>query len=107
MAFAVDITTSDGIAAAAQREREDSFREACHLRILAVVDHAAQINLAAAAAADALPVADLGAYRLGLAWIEEMRGRWRVLALDPAADPSDDERWPDVPPEAQALARRF
>jgi hypothetical protein len=81
-----------GIAEALEAQKEE-----CRQRILAVASEVTQMNLASVAAAGLLSADDLASYRAGLVWIEKMRAAWRIV---PAA-------WPAVPPQVQALARRF
>jgi hypothetical protein len=86
--------------------RRDEGRAECRRRIFAVVDEMAQINLAAAAGAGLLSVAQREAYITGLGWITQMRGTWPDL-VDAGADLSDDGNWPAVPNGAAALVAAF
>lgn len=67
----------------------------CRRRIFAVMDEAAQMNLAAAAAAGTLEEEQMAIYRAGLAWIHAMRAACA------------DGNWPEPPAEVVALASRF
>ena len=68
----------------------------CRMRIHAVADQIAQINLAAAAAAGALSADQMQVYRAGLAWVDAMRA-----ACASGAD------WPDLPAGVASLAAQF
>lgn len=106
MTFSLTITT------AAQKAEEDLARAMaagkaeCRRRILAVADETAQINLAAAAAADQLTPEQRSAYVAGLSWIMQMRAAWPALAQT-GADLADDANWPPVPAGAADLAGAF
>lgn len=69
----------------------------CRQLIYAVVDQTAQMNLANVAAAGLLSEDQQAVHRLGLAWIDAMRG----ACHDP------DGAWPDVPPGVAELAELF
>ena len=106
MTFTLDIKTSEEKAVEAlEQAREVSKREA-RRRILAVADETAQINLAAAVAAQVITAEELAAYRAGLAWVAGMRAAWGPMA-DAGLDPSDDANWPAVPAGVAELAGRF
>ncbi len=68
----------------------------CKARIFAVADDMAQINLAAAAAANLLPPDELAIYQAGLGWVAAMR----------AASAGGGD-WPEVPEGVAELAARF
>lgn len=106
MTFTLKITT------AAERAEQDlalsmeGAKAECRRRILAVVNETAQINLAAAVAADQLTPEQRTAYVAGLDWIMQMRAAWPGL-VESGADLSDDTNWPAVPAGAAALASAF
>lgn len=106
MTFTLKITTA---AEKAEQDLALSMQEAkaeCRRRILAVVNETAQINLAAAAAADQLTPEQRTAYVAGLDWIMQMRAAWPALAAS-GADLTDDANWPVVPAGAAELAGAF
>jgi hypothetical protein len=90
------VITAEAGAEAADRARLAARKADCRVRIHAVADQIAQINLAAAAAAGALDEGQMALYRAGLGWIEAMRA-----ACASGAD------WPDVPPGVADLAAAF
>ncbi len=106
MTFTLKITT------AAEKAEQDLARAMarakteCRRRILAVANETAQINLAAAAAADQLTPEQRTAYVAGLDWIMQMRAAWPALAAT-GADLTDDANWPAVPAGAAELAGDF
>lgn len=106
MTFALNITT------AAEKVEQDlalsmgDAKAECRRRILAVVGETAQINLAAAAAADQLTPEQRTTYVAGLDWIMQMRAAWPALAAF-GADLTDDANWPAVPAGAAELAGDF
>lgn len=87
--------------------RRDMVKAECRRRIFTVVDEVAQINLAAAAAADRLEPADLAIYGGGLDWVGGMRAACLPLIADPGLDPGDDANWPSVPEGVAALVAQF
>lgn len=86
----------DKTASEIEQDRQIAKAE-CRKRIFAVIDQTAQMNLAAAAAADALSADDLATYKLGLEWISAMRAAW----------PTMPDTWPEVPAGVAELAARF
>ena len=100
------IITMQDQQAVAQTARSTAIKQACSTRILAVIDHAAQMNLVAARAAGQLSEADMITYDAGLNWITAMRAACvSLVARD--ADWQDDTVWPPVPDGVVALAARF
>lgn len=75
-----------------------------------IFEHASantQMNMTAAKAAGMLNGAQEQAYRNGLLWIAAVRAQGKIIAMNPEIDPLDDNNWPKVPPEAEALAKEF
>ncbi|WP_146348368.1 hypothetical protein [Falsiphaeobacter marinintestinus] len=95
------LITTEAKAAAAVAAAGFAAKAECRARIFAVVDEIAQINLAAAAAADRLNPVDLATYRAGLDWIQAMRVAY--LTQEPGADVN----WPPVPEGMAELAAQF
>jgi hypothetical protein len=87
--------------------RQDIARAECKRRILDLVDETAQINLAAAAAAEVLTAEQLTTYKAGLAWIMSLRATWPTLAADADADIYDDANWPQPTQAMRDLAAAF
>ena len=79
----------------------------CRRRIFAVIDEIAQINLAAAVAADQLPEDRLETYRLGLDLVKAMRDACQPLVADPSQDPERDDCWPPVPAGVAEMAAQY
>ncbi|MCB1410477.1 MAG: hypothetical protein KDK22_13625 [Rhodobacteraceae bacterium] len=90
------VITATAKAEAAVAAARDARKAECRMRIHAVADQIAQINLAAAAAAGALSGDQMAVYRAGLAWVEAMRA-----ACASGAD------WPGLPAGVADLAARF
>jgi hypothetical protein len=87
--------------------RQVSAKAECRRRILDLVDETAQINLAAAAAADKLTAGQLATYDAGLDWIMSLRATWPTLAADTDADIYDDANWPQPTQAMRDLAAAF
>jgi hypothetical protein len=87
--------------------RQDQAKAECRRRILDLVDETAQINLAAAAAAEVLTAEQLTTYKAGLAWIMSLRSTWPTLAADADADLYDDANWPQPTQAMRDLAAAF
>jgi hypothetical protein len=87
--------------------RQDQAKAECRRRILDLVDETAQINLAAAAAAEVLTAEQLTTYKAGLAWIMSLRSTWPTLAADADADLYDDANWPAPTQAMRDLAAAF
>ena len=108
----VELTPDEILARARTAEEMLAFRQAearliCRLKILEVVDETAQINLAAAAGADALNAEQKAVYQSGVAWINQMRATWKALAADLNADLDDDANWPQPTQAMIDLANAF
>lgn len=88
-------------------DRQSQARAECRQRILDVVDETAQINLAAAAAADLLTAEQSTTYVAGLQWIMSLRDTWQTLANDLNADIYDDANWPQPTQAMRDLADAF
>lgn len=87
--------------------RQEQAKAECRKRILDLVDETAQINLAAAAAADKLTAGQLAVYDAGLDWIMSLRATWPTLAADADADIYDDANWPQPTQAMRDLAAAF
>lgn len=92
--FSRIVTTEDKAALQQQMLLQDRKAE-CRMRIFAVCDEIAQINLAAAASAGLLDAAQMQTYRAGLTWIQAMRAACA------------DGNWPETPPDVRELAALF
>lgn len=92
--FSRIVTTEDKAALQQQMLLQDRKAE-CRMRIFAVCDEIAQINLAAAASAGLLDAAQMQTYRAGLTWIQAMRAACA------------DGNWPATPPDVMELAALF
>lgn len=109
LAAYLEVTTDPSgpqLAAETQAMRDTTARAECSRRIFAVCDGIAQINLAAAAAAGLLTTDQMNTYRTGLAWVNEMRATWPVLAAGDGVI-ADDANWPAIPPGVAELAALF
>lgn len=87
--------------------RQVDAKAECRRRILDLVDETAQINLAAAAAADKLTAEQLATYDAGLDWIMSLRATWQTLANDLNIDIYDDANWPQPTQAMRDLAAAF
>ncbi|PYE80806.1 hypothetical protein [Pseudoroseicyclus aestuarii] len=106
---AARVAAAEARAAVARQEgRRVIVNDECRRRIVAVVDEAAQLNLAGAAAGDLLTASQVIVYKAGLAWITAMRGVAEAMK-EPGdnRDPSDDAHWPAPSAEVVALAGAF
>lgn len=101
------LITAEDHAAQAAAQHGAGVKAECRRRIFAVVDAIAQVNLAAAAAADRLEAGQLETYRAGLDWVAAMRVACLPLIADPTLDPTQDAVWPAVPAGVAALAAAF
>ena len=106
MTFKLDIQTADDLAQEALQKAKDDARAECRNRIVAVCDETAQLNLAAAVAAGMLTAEQVGIYRIGLGWVDQLRNSWEGIAVE-GRDPQDDANWPAVPPGVTELASAF
>lgn len=100
------MVTAEAKTASALSDRMEAARLECRARIFAVADATAQINLAAAAAADLLSAQDRADYAAGLGWIAAMRAAWQTLGQS-GADIEVDSNWPEIPAGVAELADRF
>ncbi|MEM7596499.1 MAG: hypothetical protein AAF382_02305 [Pseudomonadota bacterium] len=90
----------------ARNDLKDAAKHACAHRISTVLSTAAQLNLAADAAAGALGAADMAAYAAWRAWVKEMRATWPRLATT-QTDLATDGFWPVLPHAVAELARKY
>lgn len=107
MAFSLQIKTAQDKADEALAARTAQVNAECTRRIYAVVDQYAQSNLTGAAAAGLLAQADFDTYKLGLAWIADMRAACDPLYADATLDPAADAHWPAVPAGVAELAALY
>lgn len=99
------LKTAEDSAAEAAAERLGRAKLECRRRILAVANEPAQMNLAAAAAAQLLSAPEMATYVTGLGWVAAMRASCAAAAE--ADDPAADAHWPSIPAGVVDLARRF
>lgn len=100
------VRTSQAIRTAERDDRREQARAACKTHITDVMSAAAQLNLAADAAAGVLSTADTEAYKAWRVWVEEMRATWPRLA-DSTFGADTHQLWPVLPPAVVALARKY
>lgn len=100
------VQTAEARAEEARSDRLAMARNECKSRITEVFSAAAQLNLAADAAAGVLNPAEIQSYKAWRVWVEEMRTAWPRLARSDVALNSD-EFWPVVPNTIRDLARRY
>jgi hypothetical protein len=101
------LATAEDLATQARDQLHALSKAECRRRILAVISSNAQMNLAAAAAGGILTKPQMTAFRAGVAWIGAMRNTAATLADAGDEDFPQDDKWPDVPEEAIALAQLY
>lgn len=101
------LVTAEDKTAQALAERARAVRAECAMRIFAVADQAAQMNLASAAAVGLLDADQIATYKAGLSWVAAMRTACGAAIADPDLDHTADAAWPAVPAGVAELARAF
>ena len=88
-------------------DRVEQAKSQCRVRIVAVADETAQLNIAAAASAGLLTEEQKAAWGVALQWVSDMRAAWMPIAEDFDADIMADESWPAVPAGVAELGAAF